>query len=428
MTVVLTGIPQRTARFLHASRIAALVAVALVTLFVGACGSSGKAAVAPSPRDPQTPSAVVPLSSAPGTQPGQAMDAFVKEFYFQNTNGLAYFHDSTLGGRSDFWKEAELIEMVEDAYQKTGDPAYKQAITPLMDDVLHFYSANWLRRKWNDDNQWMIIAALRAYDITGDARYLKVARKNWDGTYARAWDTTFGGGLWWTTDKTQKNTTTVAPAIIGACMLAKDTGDKSYITKAVALYDWERKTLFDAATGSVYDNIAPKAGGGSVLTKYNFTYNQGSFIGAADDLNAATGNASYLADAERALAYVKTSMTAVGSPVVRSEGIVGVDGNGGGFKGIFFRYAVQLATGHHLTSYYPWFHVNADAALVTAQRPGPHQPELDAADARGTAPVLVRLLVGGGADQPAHRSAVSRAAAPADGQAGRRGPQWEPDG
>ena len=60
--------------------------------------------------------------------------------------------------------------------------------------------------------------------------------------------------------------------------LGEATRDEAYFTKANNLFLWERATLFDPATGQVYDNINISGR----VARFSLTYNQGTFVGAAN--------------------------------------------------------------------------------------------------------------------------------------------------
>ena len=92
---------------------------------------------------------------------------------------------------------------------------------------------------------WAIIASVRAYRITGNTAYRDMAALNFDQTYARSWSADLGGGLWWTTQRTEKNTTTNGPAAIAACELYQVSHNPKYLSEAESIYAWERKYLYD---------------------------------------------------------------------------------------------------------------------------------------------------------------------------------------
>jgi len=359
----------------RAFALAALCSLALAGAAVtAACGGSsattvpgGAASAAAShpasPASPSTDSGTSPGAGLPATSPSAAaaaIDSFDSAFYRRFKPGRTYFATDTAGGYADFWKQSEMIEVVEDAYDGTHDPVYEQMIVELETQFRWYYGKTWTNRVWNDDITWAVIAALRAYEITGDVQYLDLARSNFDAMYARAWTSEFGGGMWWTTAKTQKDVTTTAPATIAACMLFKDTHDPAYLAKAKTMYAWVRANLYNAGTGAVYDHVSHKPNGkGKVVWTTPFTYNQGTFIGSANLLFQLTGDKAYYDDALRTMRYARADLTHHG--ILQSESSGG-NQNGGGFKGIFVRYAVRFARENHLTEFEPWFALNATTA------------------------------------------------------------------
>jgi predicted alpha-1,6-mannanase (GH76 family) len=286
-----------------------------------------------------------------------ALAAFTRSFYVAN-DGRAYFRRTGAGSQATFWAEAEMIEMVEDASQATGKPLYKHMLTALMTGFRSEYGSNWTAiRPYNDDVLWMVIAAMRAYIITGNTAYRDLAKSNYDQVYARSWSPALGGGLWWTTQRTAKNTTTAAPAIIAACELYETLHEASYLSQAASLFAWLSDHLFDAKSGAVYDGISYGSDGAAV-SRASYTYNQGTFIGAAALLYRLTGNELYYNDALAALSYTKARLTS--NDILKSEG--SPNGNRGGFKGIFIRWATFFVRENHITSYSAWFQQNAQVA------------------------------------------------------------------
>jgi predicted alpha-1,6-mannanase (GH76 family) len=285
-----------------------------------------------------------------------AINSFDRAFYSVR-NKRGHFVETTGGGSAKFWKQAEMMEMVEDAYERSGDPAYKRMIRELHAGVVSRFGTTWLRNRFNDDIMWMVVAFLRAYELTGDSTFRTQAKRNFDRVYARAHSADFGGGLWWTTSRREKNACVTAPAAIAACLLTEDLGNRSYLRKATALFDWLDATLYDPASGAVYDHVHRSPGGGAIATDYStYTYNQGTFIGAADLLHRETGKAAYYDDAIAAIEYAQGHLTVGG--ILRSEGS---GGDGGGFKGIFARWTARFAKDNGVTAFDRWLDRNADA-------------------------------------------------------------------
>lgn len=282
-----------------------------------------------------------------------AFNAFTKAYYVVS-DGQGYYKDDSNGSRSAFWTQAEEIEMIIDAYERTGNPEWKKMINESIDGFIAYNGSDWQWNIYNDDIMWMVIACARAYTVTGDTNFRDRAKINFDLTYARAWDDALGGGLWWTTDKHEKNACVNGPAAIAACLLCQIYGDTNYLNKAQALYTWERNTLFDFDSGAVLDHI----GADGAITAWLFTYNQGTFIGAANYLKTLTGASSYLDDAQKAASFTMKRMCAGGIlPEYTAAG------DSAGFTSIFARWMMCCIRDNDLwDTYYGWMLANADAA------------------------------------------------------------------
>lgn len=330
-----------------------------------------------------------------------AYDAYTKVFYTV-TNGKGFYLNNSGDSKADgWWGQAELVEMAIDAYERKKSDAYKTLMTELVYGFVAKHGTDWSYNDFNDDIAWMVIASARAHLLTKNADFLGYAKNNWDKMYARAWDTTFtGGGLWWKTDNQSKNACINGPGAIGAYLLYKATGDGAYLTKAKALHAWNRAQLFDTTTGAVYDNIA-KSG---TVTKWTFTYNSGTFIGAANYLHSETKEASYFDDAKKATDFFKKSLC-------DAQGLMkenAISGDGASFKPIGFRWLAKFVADNDLgATYHPWLQLNANKAWANRRagdniswndwtKPTPHMI-LDGIGAAATVQILQVVPPGGNA-------------------------------
>ena len=302
---------------------------------------------------------------AAGPVTADAMMQWFNDAFLMQSSGSGYYRLTTAGGLASFFKQTEMIEMTEDAYKRSGDPAYEAMISVLYRGLVTHHGADWLRNPSNDDLMWAAIMCLRAYHITADKAYLRQAKSTFDRTYARAWSSALGGGLWNTTRRHSKNTCVNAPAVIAASMLYQSLHDRSYLRKAKRMYRWLRTTLYDPTTGAVYDHVSPASGRGiakrAALDRTAFTYNQGGFIGAADLLYRITSERRYFTDALKALRFTQDSLSIAG--ILKSEAAPNAPGwaSAGGFKGIFVRWASIFINDNHVQGYGPWFQLNATA-------------------------------------------------------------------
>jgi predicted alpha-1,6-mannanase (GH76 family) len=206
-------------------------------------------------------------------------------------------------------------------------------MTDLLTGVRAKNGGTWINYYY-DDMQWMALACLRAYTATSDTRFKGVTDTLW-ADIKNGWSSDLGGGIWWRKDNPSKNTPSNMPAAILAARLYKVDGNTSNLQWAQKIYDWEKATLYDPTTGLVYDNVDKN---GVKNTTWKFTYNQGTFLGAALELYENTGSSVYLSDALQAADFTLNSGFYTSSGILRDEG----GGDGGLFKGIFVRYFTRL--------------------------------------------------------------------------------------
>ncbi|HWY30820.1 MAG TPA: glycoside hydrolase family 76 protein, partial [Candidatus Acidoferrum sp.] len=279
---------------------------------------------------------------------GTVFSAYNSAFYLQNgTNGF-FKNSQTDASEAYFWGQAETIECVIDAYEWNSNATAQVMIPNLLNGFLQNNGATWAWDGYNDDILWAVMAFARGGVDTGMTNYCNIAKANFDAVYARAWDTSLGGGLYWQyPENASKNACVNGPGAIAACLLYQIYGDTNYLNKAAKIYGWERSVLFNAGGGAIYDNI----GTNGVVSTWSSTYNQGTFIGAADFLGQTN-------DAALAANYTMMNLTSVG--ILPQYGIAG---NNSGFNAIFLRWMTRFMKNRDLQSTYePWLQLNAAAA------------------------------------------------------------------
>ncbi|MCX7968144.1 MAG: prepilin-type N-terminal cleavage/methylation domain-containing protein [Armatimonadetes bacterium] len=241
------------------------------------------------------------------------------------------FSDRT--GWSDFWWTAQVWDSLMDAVERTGGK--KSRWFDMVAKVFEGQSKHTptFLNPFYDDMAWWTLAMLRAYKITGEPRYLERAQFLWKAIQD-GWSDDLGGGIWWNIErKSEKNACINCPAAIIGARMYQITGDQAHLNMALKLYKWVKSNLL-SPDGLVYDHVRRD---GSVV-RWVFTYNQGTFIGAAVELYRITKDKAYLEDARRVARATMTLM-------VDSNGILTErgSGDGGGFKGILIRYLCELA-------------------------------------------------------------------------------------
>ncbi len=279
-------------------------------------------------------------------------EAHGKAFY-REENGRAWFRESTDGGKVSYWMRAEQMEMVLDAYERTRNERYLGMFGHLFRGFLADHGENWAHNDFNDDIMWMAIASARAHLLTGDRDYLRAAKTNFDLCYGRAQSEDLGGGLWWKTDNRSKNACVNGPGAIAAFLLGKATGEEAYTEKARDLFRWLRETLFDPETGRVSDNIRLDGR----VNRMALTYNQGTFVGAANLLG-------FPDEARLAATFTMNSLCRDGFFPPAGE-----KGDGGGFNGIGARWIARFMYERgEEAAFEPWLRKNANAAWEARRR------------------------------------------------------------
>ena len=240
---------------------------------------------------------------------------------------LHYWIPSYFDG-AQYWTFAQAYDAVLDGVERTHGARFAGWVEGL---YLAQDARGWSRDFYDDEN-WMTLALIRAYDLEGDPKYLAQAKALYADIEA-AWDTTCcgpnPGGIWWDRPHTQKATAANAGPVIAGARLAVRTGDGSYRAFADKVYAYWLATMVDPTTFQVFDHVAP----GGDITKYRFTYNEGLMIGAAVALGK-------LDDAHHIAGYMLAHETAGG---VLFDGTNSkCTGDCQQFKGIGYRYLLAL--------------------------------------------------------------------------------------
>ena len=114
-------------------------------------------------------------------------------------------------GNGGWWGDAEMFEIVLDALETTGDQEYATMFENLYTNFIARNGGSWYQKgvsgynEYNDDIAWMCIACVRAYLLTGVAKYRTTAKTNFDGMFRRA-DCYGNDLLQWKHSSTSKGT------------------------------------------------------------------------------------------------------------------------------------------------------------------------------------------------------------------------------
>jgi predicted alpha-1,6-mannanase (GH76 family) len=279
-----------------------------------------------------------------------------------------------------FWNAASFLEAPSRpaapsalalAWEVVAAAAERHERARFVGAVRTFYDlenkAGWKFDRYDDENA-MVLALLRAFDITGDDAYLLQARLLYRDIMA-AWDTTcctpegitMRGGVWHDRAEDRKSTAVNAGAVISGARLFERTKLSVYLSFAKQVYDYWSTSMVDPKTYQVKDNVSPTA-----VQSPKYTYDQGLMIGASVALAHATGDAAPLANAHKYAAFMLANE-------VDARGILS-DGNAAAcleecaqYKGIAAQYLAELYAADRAHSEYVAMLIRCAESLVSVR-------------------------------------------------------------
>ncbi|MFA6830940.1 MAG: glycoside hydrolase family 76 protein [Bacteroidaceae bacterium] len=247
------------------------------------------------------------------------------------------FDESTTSRGFQYWPQAHAMDVLIDAYDRTGNEKYRTYFDQWYDGIKIGNQGSYFN-PYNDDMAWIGITMTKLYQRTHQKKFLDTSLYLWDHIICN-WNTQYaGGGVSWKVDMPwAKHACINGPSAVLAMQLYDITKEEKYLDWADKIYLWTRAHLFNRSSGAVYDHINGRT---SHLDTRTFTYNQGLFMEAGVLLYQVKQKQFYLHDAIKAANYTMTSPKTIAEylPVIRNEGA----GDAALFKGIFMRYLVDL--------------------------------------------------------------------------------------
>ena len=276
---------------------------------------------------------------------------------------LMAHYDVGSGTWSDvgWWNSANALTAMIDYQAVTGNETWSFAIGTTFaangrDDFTNDYM---------DDTAWWGLAWLRAYDVTRDAKYLAMAKKDADYLWSFE-DDRCGGGVWWSRDRTYKNAITNELYIkLAAGVHNRTPGDTTYAAHAGEVWRWFEASGLINGQHLINDGLDEQCHNNNGTP---WTYNQGVILGGLVELAKATGDASLLA---RASVLANASTTDPGSNpngVLRESCESAADHcgkDGPSFKGIYARNLGELDVALAGHPYHAYLQRQADALAKT---------------------------------------------------------------
>lgn len=307
-----------------------LFLVFALSLLLASCGREASDSTNETNTSPQAGEEEDPVVSVFTDYVENQIDLILRDFWPLNDQTHPYavsdeigkgYYDATLWDYSALYTTAMKYYKVTD--REVNQAKWEKLISGLewylstdRTDYLVYASQNGREKPaFYDDNVWVLMGFLEAYEITKDEKWLEQAKKLQDYIYT-GWDTSdlnheYAGGLLWREypkdangnynfegfETIDRNTCINGPAIITSVKLYLFTGDESYLDWAKRIYEWTT-THLRSNLGLYYDRVMLYPNGEVRIDETVYTYNIGTMISAGVLLYEATNDDRYLDDAK----------------------------------------------------------------------------------------------------------------------------------
>ncbi|HEY8078608.1 MAG TPA: glycoside hydrolase family 76 protein [Labilithrix sp.] len=327
----------------------------------GGAPPAGASTDAP-PVTPDAPTAPPPAASMPDLGPAGDFTAYATKA----AAALDGFYDggSGLFATTGWWNSANGITALADFMLATKTTAYEAHVMSTFTKNETGQYPSFLN-KFYDDEGWWALAWIRAYDLTSNADYLKMAKTIF-ADMAGGWDTTCNGGIWWNKDRMYKNAIANELFLKVAASLHNrtpgDAGPGSFLEWATKEWTWFLASGMINGKNLINDGLAScKNNNGQT-----WTYNQGVVLGGLVELAKATGDKSVLTTA-RAIANATMDKLVDELGVLHEPCEPSCGGDGSQFKGIFMRNLGELTAAAPDPKDRPFLAKSADYAWNTSR-------------------------------------------------------------
>jgi predicted alpha-1,6-mannanase (GH76 family) len=254
-------------------------------------------------------------------------------------NALHRFYNPATGlwDSTGWWNSANALETTMDYSSLVATNTYRHTIANTFEKNKNSKFLNpWLY----DDEGWWALTWIKAYDLTGETRYLDMAKSIFRDM-TEGWDSTCGGGMWWHKRRQYKNAIVNELFLVIAARLHQRTsGDRerrTYLDWAKREWAWFKRSGLINRERLINDGLNGQCRNNGQTT---WTYNQGVILSGLVDLARSTGDKSLLREAEAIADAAIRKLAPKGILRDACEPNCGEDG--AQFKGIFIRNLAYL--------------------------------------------------------------------------------------
>ena len=251
-------------------------------------------------------------------------------------NVLQTFYDESTGlwGGDAWWQSANTLTAIatlhalDGSIAETANHVYENTLVQAQNSAAGFING------WYDDEGWWALGWIAAYDATGNQTYLTTAQSIFEDMQ-KGQNDLCGGAYWW--DKKQTYIASIATElfITTAARLANRIADQKdqYVKLALDRWNWMVHSGLFSSDGTIRDGLYP---GNCTVTGSTWSYNQGVILGGLRALWFATGDQSYLDEANH-IASAAISALSRGGILAEKCDPGCEDTTSEMFKGVFMR-------------------------------------------------------------------------------------------
>jgi predicted alpha-1,6-mannanase (GH76 family) len=279
------------------------------------------------------------LATSPAPAQTAAPEDFRKELDTAAATLQGWYNSHGLWDSTGWWNAANCVEALEDTIESDNGGRYLNILDKTFDSNCQ---SNFLN-EFYDDEGWWALAWIRAWDLTGQERFLKMSKTIFTDM-AGGWSDTCGGGIWWSKKRRYKNAIANELFLLVAIRLNQrtpgDAGPGSFYDWAEREWTWFKNSGMINSRNLVNDGLNRDCQNNGRTT---WSYNQGVILGALADFYRATGDTNFLAQANAiAGAAIHTLVDDRGILQDRCEKTGCRGGDAPQFKGIFIRNLKRL--------------------------------------------------------------------------------------
>ncbi|MET9552646.1 glycoside hydrolase family 76 protein [Streptomyces sp. NPDC006645] len=276
-----------------------------------------------------------------------------------------YDNESGLFENNGWWTGANALTAIIDNIADGGVQDHEYAIARTYELNIDAHDGDFTN-EFLDDTGWWGLAWVKAYDLTGDTRYLDTARAD-AAHMADHWTDECGGGVQWKVDDPYKNAVTNELYLqLNAALHNRIPGDTFYLEEAQREWEWFQDSGMINSDNMINDGLGDDCANNGQPT---YTYNQGIVLGGLAELHRATGDDGLL-DMARTLADASTTSTGINTDGILHEpggDNTPCDSDGASFKGAYTRGLGDLNRALDDRPYSAYLDRQADSAYDNAR-------------------------------------------------------------